>query len=333
MSRLSELKKEYPQLNISFFDLLVRMDTTKSYKYLALLCKLFSRKFDLESEYSNSTPEDRAKMTLEMHSSLISRHISTNGLNEKEVSALHKLSDFWNSDSFTIINEFINHIEDGRIPNKDVTSYNSFKEIRSAVSLATVKELDKVLENQVIKEYEDDKWVIVRPLTFQASAKYGASTRWCTTYQKEKEYFERYWRSGVLVYFINKQTGYKFAGYKGIEEMELSFWSAEDHRVDFLSIDIDDYLFSIVKKIFSSNKTNKNLSSNEIQDLVHKECLREENKFRIGGDPQPILMVDPHFETPYVEQLPPIVQMTARNVQELQNIIEDIDGSIPDYQG
>ena len=56
------------------------------------------------------------------------------------------------------------------------------------------------------KEYEDDKWVIVRPLTFASSVKYGASTRWCTTYQAEKQYFERYWRQGILIYFINKTT-------------------------------------------------------------------------------------------------------------------------------
>ena len=39
-----------------------------------------------------------------------------------------------------------------------------------------------------IKEYEDERWLILRPLTFSASAKYGSSTRWCTTYQKEKNY-------------------------------------------------------------------------------------------------------------------------------------------------
>ena len=53
-----------------------------------------------------------------------------------------------------------------------------------------MKELAKELEGQIIKEYEDEKWVALRPLTFSSSAKYGSSTRWCTTYQKEKNYLQ-----------------------------------------------------------------------------------------------------------------------------------------------
>lgn len=32
-------------------------------------------------------------------------------------------------------------------------------------------------------------------------------------------------------------------------------------------------MFQNIRKIFSSEFTNKNLSSDEIQDLVHKECI------------------------------------------------------------
>jgi hypothetical protein len=145
-----------------------------------------------------------------------------------------------------------------------------------------MKELTKDLEGQVIKEFEDEKWVILRPLTFSASAKYGSSTRWCTTYQKEKNYFEKYWRKGILVYFINKKTGYKFAGYKGLSgDDEFSFWNSEDNRVDYLDVDADDYLFPIVRRIFKSESTNKNLSSDEIQEQVHKECIESYEKIRV----------------------------------------------------
>jgi hypothetical protein len=157
-----------------------------------------------------------------------------------------------------------------------------------------MKEHTKGLENQIIKEYEDEKWVAVRPLTFSASAKYGSSTRWCTTYQREKQYFEKYWRKGILVYFINKQSGYKFAGFKGLNgDAEFSFWNAEDSRIDYLDVNADDYLFPIVRKIFQSEQTNKNLSSDEIQQQVHEECLSAHEKMRIEFDadqpePEPI---------------------------------------------
>jgi hypothetical protein len=184
------------------------------------------------------------------------------------------MTDHFNYDNFFTIKDFIRYMDKNQIENKDVTTYSTIDDLRSAITLASVKELTKELEGQVIKEYEDDKWLVVRPLTFQASSKYGASTRWCTTYQKEKQYFEKYWQNGILVYFINKVTGYKFAGYKSLSggDNELSFWNAEDQRIDYLYVDADEYLFPIVRRILSSDKTNKELCSTEIQNQVMSEC-------------------------------------------------------------
>lgn len=270
MSRLAELKQQYPQLNMSFFDIMTRMDSSKSYKYLPLLCKLFSNRFDPTKNFAK---EDVNKGLLEIQTSLMSKSISTNDLTQNQMYAIHCLTDYFSSEFFTTMKEFMYYMDNNKIENKDVTSYANIDEIRQAVSVASIKELDEVMSNQVIKEFEDDKWVAVRPLTFGASAKYGASTRWCTTYQKEKQYFERYWRQGVLVYFINKQTGYKFAMFKSLSDRDLTFWNAEDSRVDFLTLEIDEYLYPIVKKLVQSEMSNKNLSSNEIQEQVHQECL------------------------------------------------------------
>ena len=269
MSRLDELKKQYPHLNMSLFDMLVRLDSSKSYKYLPLICKIFGKRFDPKSLFPKV---EYSKAIFEINASLLSKSISTKDLTDCQTYMLHTLADNYSTDLFLIMKDFIYYMEKGRLENKDVTSYDKIDDIRSAISLASIKELDEEMSNQVIKEFEDETWVAVRPLTFSASAKYGASTRWCTTSQNEKQYFERYWRQGILVYFINKKTGYKFAMYKSLVENDLSFWNAEDTRVDFLSLEIDDYLFSIVRKIMKSDITNKNLSSNEIQEKVHKEC-------------------------------------------------------------
>jgi hypothetical protein len=210
---------------------------------------------------------------LEIQESLLSKGISTDGLTENELCFLHQMTDHFNYDNFFTIKDFIRYMDKNQIENKDVTTYSTIDDLRSAITLASMKELTKELEGQVIKEYEDDKWLVVRPLTFQASSKYGASTRWCTTYQKEKQYFEKYWQYGILVYFINKVTGYKFAGYKSLKDgNELSFWNAEDSRIDYLYVDADEYLFSIVRRILSSDKTNKELCSTKIQNQVMSEC-------------------------------------------------------------
>ena len=272
MSRIDELKKQFPELNMTMFDLFKRIDTTSTYKYFPLLCKIFGKRFNMMHQYENSIiRKDDAR--LEIHEILLNKGIATDSLTENELYFLHNITDFFNQDSFFTVKDFIRCMEKNQIENKDVTSYSTIDDLRAAVTLASIKELTKELEGQVIKEYEDDKWLVVRPLTFQSSAKYGASTRWCTTYQKEKQYFEKYWQYGILVYFINKVTGYKFAGYKSLKDGdELSFWNAEDNRVDYLNVDADDYLFPIVRRILGSNKTNKELCSTEIQNQVMNEC-------------------------------------------------------------
>ena len=272
MARIDELKKQFPELNTTVFDLFRRIDTSSTYKYFPLLCKIFGKRFDMEYQYEfyESNSQDRK---LEIHESMLSRGISTDNTTDNELYFLNYMSEFYDDDVFHSIKDFIRYMDRNKIKNKDVTSYSSITQVREAVTLVIMKELEEELKSQVIKEYEDEKWLAVRPLTFQASAKYGASTRWCTTYQKEKQYFEKYWQNGILVYFINKQTGYKFAGYKALHyDNELSFWNAEDSRIDYLSVTADDYLYSVVKKILSSDKTNKNLSSVEIQQQVSKEC-------------------------------------------------------------
>ena len=273
MSRIDELKKQFPELNMTIFDLFKRIDTTNTYKYFPILCKIFGKRFNFMDQYG----PDKIKavnIKLEIQESLLSKGISTDGLTENELCFLHQMTDHFIYDNFIFtIKDFIHYMDKNQIENKDVTTYSTIDDLRSAITLASMKELTKELEGQVIKEYEDDKWLVVRPLTFQASSKYGASTRWCTTYQKEKQYFEKYWQYGILVYFINKVTGYKFAGYKSLKDgNELSFWNAEDGRIDYLYVDADEYLFPIVRRILSSDKTNKELCSTKIQNQVMSEC-------------------------------------------------------------
>jgi hypothetical protein len=280
MSRLDELKKQYPELNVSFFDMMTRLDTTKTYKYLPLFCKIFSQRINPKKLWHK---DDYSLNILEVQSTLINKGISTDGLNDGQMYyILNFITEHYNNDTYQTLKEFMDYMDKGQIDNKDISNYKDLDDVRGAVTLASIKEYTKDLENQIIKEYEDEKWVAVRPLTFSASAKYGSSTRWCTTYQREKQYFEKYWRKGILVYFINKQSGYKFAGFKGLNgDAEFSFWNAEDSRVDYLDVNADDYLFPIVRKIFKSDQTNKNLSSDEIQQQVHEECLSAHEKMRI----------------------------------------------------
>jgi len=286
MSRIKELKEKYPHLNVSFFDIMTRLDISKSNKYLPLICKIFSKRFDVIQQHGLESENS----TRELNQRLSSLGINVTDLTPNQIYVITHLIDYFNNDSLNSITQFMELMEKGLIEQNDVSKYEDLDSLRGAITLAAMKEWRKDLEGEVIKEYEDDKWVVLRPLTFAASAKYGATTRWCTTYSKEKQYFEKYWRKGILVYFINKISGYKFAGYKALDgENELSFWNQEDQRVDYLLLDVDDYLFPITRKIFSSQETNKNLCSPEIQDQVHNECLNLEEKLHSLEEPVPVL--------------------------------------------
>ena len=175
MSRLDELKKQYPELNITVFDMLKRLDTSKTYKYLPLMCKIFGTKFNVKNHFHK---DELSKGMLEIHANLITKGISTDGLTDNQLFyMLNYISEHFSSDTYQTLNQFIQYMDKGQIENNDVTSYKNIDDIRGAITLATMKELTKDLEGQIIREYEDEKWVILRPLTFSASVKYGASTR------------------------------------------------------------------------------------------------------------------------------------------------------------
>ena len=314
MSRIDELKKQYPELNISLFDLLNRMDTSKTYKYMPLLCKIFGERFDAMKQYGISEKTKMNSAKNDLINGLTQRGISSSDATVSELYAIYQFTEFYNTEMFSTVKEFIERMDKNQILNKDVTSYPTLESIRAAVSLAALKEFDKELESQAIKEYEDDKWLVVRPLTFQSSSKYGASTRWCTTYQKEKQYFARYWKRGILVYFINKETGYKFAGFKALDgDTELSFWNAADNRVDYMDVQADDYLFPIVKRILNSTKTNKDFCSEELAHSVLKECEYYELK---AMEPQSLDAEQPMIDAEVTQRT---LNYAVRDLDELVN--------------
>lgn len=293
MSRIDTLKEQFPELNMSLIDIFQLMDPTKSNKYLQLFCKLFSKDYK-----PNFTKDSYSFESL-------SRSVEAMGIDTKKISysqmcvIRHFLGERHHSSTFEELTKFIDYNERGLIEKNDIGQYSSFEDIRCAVSLISFREIEKEMEKQVVKLHEDDIWIALLPLTFEASSKYGAGTRWCTTYQREKNYFAKYWNRGILVYFINKKTGYKFAAFKALDDKELSFWNAADARTDYLDLEIDDYMFPIVKKILKSEKTNSQYLDVEMRKKVCEECgvIYAEPLYRLEeyynlGDPQPVAVME-----------------------------------------
>ena len=340
MSKITEIKKQYPELNISIIDLFLKMDSTKTNKYLPLMCKLLSSRFQVNKLWNKRDEESEMN---HMKERMDHMGLNYNDMSNNELYSYYCLADYFNHEDMKLLSSFQKYNERGLIPNKDVTSYQNFEQIMASVGLASLKEDEKELRSQIIREHDDETWLALRPLTFGASSKYGAATKWCTTYQNDKQYFERYWKRGILVYFINKITGLKFAVFKALDgDKELSFWNAADQRVDFLELDIDDYMFPIIKQILKSEETNRDLSSTKIRTQVRKECGRSMEKSLVQEDryeevERPMYEV----ETPMMEEAIPQINfnMEERRVEprvvqlrplgreireEMNNIMEEI---------
>lgn len=270
MSRLTELKIQYPALGYSIIDFFELLDISGRRKYLPLFCKLLKDRIVINDN-------DYKKNALEQLSDV---GIDITKIPDNKIFISNWFIDLLGYDRIKTFIKFMNHMENNRIDKKDVTSYESIDELSFQISKAELKFIEKCLSKQVYKEYEDDNWVVIRPLTFESSRKYGASTTWCTTSDKHPSHFVKYWKNGILVYFINKLTGYKFAGFKELHGQEFSFWDVQDNRLDSLQLHIEDYMYGIIKKIFSSTQSNENLSSDEQKKQVYKLEKLRENQIR-----------------------------------------------------
>ena len=70
--------------------------------------------------------------------------------------------------------------------------------------IQTKKEKEKEAKGGVDKLYEDDRWLLVKPNTYEGSCYYGSSTKWCTASKDYPKHFEDYSNRGVLFYIIDK---------------------------------------------------------------------------------------------------------------------------------
>ena len=88
---------------------------------------------------------------------------------------------------------------------KDINKYDIYKLV-SAIDKH--REMSKSQQKKSFdtsgakKLYEDKNLLIVKPLTYEASCKYGAGTRWCTTMAGQPSYFESHTKEDQGLYYI-----------------------------------------------------------------------------------------------------------------------------------
>ena len=91
---------------------------------------------------------------------------------------------------------------------KNLDSYDDISQLERVMdeldTIQTRKEKQKEAKSGVDKLYEDDRWLLVKPITYEGSCYYGSSTKWCTAAKDAPQHFKSYSKTGNLYYIIDK---------------------------------------------------------------------------------------------------------------------------------
>jgi|688.fasta_scaffold71162_9 hypothetical protein len=193
MSRLDKLKEQHPELNVSLIDIIASVEPSETYKYMGFLIKI------LKNEYYK----------------------------KGDVQALHRsiVIKLFEYENLALLIDFEKHSRANRLSNPDISHYKNFNDIKKEVNRADDVVKLKELEKQVKKLYETDFWLVIIPLSFEASKMYGANTKWCTT---QERHWDDYKSKYKLIYIINKKSNVKYAVSSSTTEDKVQGWLAND---------------------------------------------------------------------------------------------------------
>ncbi|MEI7489437.1 MAG: hypothetical protein WCJ72_18880, partial [Chryseobacterium sp.] len=108
-------------------------------------------------------------------------------------------------------------------------------------------EKQKELEKQADKIYEDNKFLVVKPKTEEASCKYGSNTTWCVT-SKGTGHFNRYTQGDQALYFIINKANSTNQNYSKVavhfdSSGNKQYWDAKDSPLSQRESNIFEYAF------------------------------------------------------------------------------------------
>ena len=223
---IKKLKKENEILNLNLANMLERFDTSKTKKYSQFLVKMLNKKME---DWQKEQDEFPINIREGVNQEPIERVIPLNSYDNMLSRVL--LCDYifsWSRmDRFV---EFTELMERNLIDEKDISKYDSWDMLEMQLYEAKNRELFKRSKKEIHKIFEDDNYMIFKPLTYAASCSYGYQTKWCTAMINDPGYFYNHSR-GILIYLIDKKENKKFAFFK---HMPQPYEYSESH---------EDYLF------------------------------------------------------------------------------------------
>ena len=246
-----DLKNKYKDFTSTPIDIIRSIDPTNTGKYTDIIMSTIVK------GVKNSNERGRSSNSRDIQRCL------PDGMSGFNYIMLEILSDYiTNSDGIEWVkwlHDFEKYSKSGHIEDKDIQNYKTFEDLMGAV--ITTK--DKLAGKDSTPKYEtvysdDDGWLVIKPLNFRASRKYGSNTKWCTTMINNQSYFYEYAHRGVLLYLINSKTDIRWAvmyrqnkllvnhyGPQDIISSELSWWDVKDKRRDSYFVNIPDEVMKV----------------------------------------------------------------------------------------
>lgn len=266
-----QLKKTMEDLNLKIFDLIRYLDPSSTGKYMKFLVKEFRKKHKKEG-YTNYTPYLPEDNYVDK--------VRKKCKNELEYRIVEYIIDIMSDTNVTNLQIFDELLTSDKIKENDIQEYDSFADIENAiVNYEENNHEDNIHEYEEI--YKDDRWFIVKPLSYYSAKIYGASTKWCTSSRDTPKQFYNYSNDGILLYIIDRATNNKWAVHwqlwEGVKE-EMSWWDVKDRRVDSIQVDIPFGIMNMIKDhLYKEQKPNiKYFSKNSLNSL--KKLLELEKK-------------------------------------------------------
>ena len=267
-----QLKKTMDDLNLRIFDLIRYIDPSDTGKYMKFLVKEFRKKHNKEG-FTNYTPY----LVPDNYVDKVRKKCK----NELEYRVVEYIMDVLSETNVTNLQVFDELLRSNKIKENDIQGYNSFEEIEMAiVNYEENNHEENIHEYSEI--YKDDRWFIVKPLSYYTAKIYGAGTKWCTSSRDTPKQFYSHSNEGILLYIIDKTTNNKWAVHwqfwEGVKE-EMSWWDAKDKRIDSIQVEIPFGIMNEVKNhLYKEQKPNiKYFSENSLNSLKKMLDLEKKN--------------------------------------------------------
>jgi len=227
MARIKDLKTQNPTYKIDVIDVLSSMDPTKSNKYLPFMIKCTADWVEwINNELKNETFKEM----------------------------------------FEVIKDFEDLSQRNLLENKDIYSYESNQDIIEAVKTAK----EKITRSEVKKKetevlFEDNRWLVVYPLSTRSSNLYGKGTKWCVSSEDNNygKYYKQYTDNGSLVFVIDKTI--KESEYRTNDFAKVAFHNDKKKNDGITLWDIKDKQMGVgnAMKVY-------NMLGSEIMDIINE---------------------------------------------------------------